>query len=236
MVLLLISIMAMGIGENIRTSFDFAKGGLVGHWGRWLGLIILCIIPIVNFIFPLGYCVRIYNGGDEAPELDDWLRLFVDGLQLFLINIVYMIVPFFLIVTGIVTLIFGMVGGIVLTRIDFDFSGMFLAFFAMIGLILLLVGVILAIACCLISTMGCIRFARMDSLGEAFNFSEITAKITEIGWGSYILAYLVLVIITSLIVGILAVIPVVGWLLTFIIIPLFLIWQAKYFENIYSLG
>ena len=235
--------MTLSIGSNLKESFNFAKDGLVGHWVRWLALIIISIIPIVNFIAP-GYAVRIYRGVSYAPDLDDWFGLFIDGLQVIVIAFVYMIIPLFLIVVGIAIIIYGMVGD--------DISSM------VGGIALAVIGAILAFALGFLFIMGCVRFAKTDSMREAFNFGVITERIREIGWGSYILAYFVFSVLTGFINGILSVlthlsalttltdifvestaltvIPLVGWLLTVIITPFLLIWQAKYFENIYSLA
>ncbi|MDR2854540.1 MAG: hypothetical protein LBV40_00035, partial [Methanomicrobiales archaeon] len=63
----------------MRKSFEFAKDGLVGHWVRWILLSIISIIPIVNFISS-GYIVKIYKGGNVAPELGEDNKLFINGL------------------------------------------------------------------------------------------------------------------------------------------------------------
>ena len=42
-------------------------------------------------IFPLilGYIVRIYRGEKPAPEPGEWATLFIDGLKLLVVHIVY---------------------------------------------------------------------------------------------------------------------------------------------------
>ena len=209
--------MTLSISSNLRESFDFAKDGLVGYWVRWLALIIISAIPIVNFI-AYGYSVKIYRGVSHAPELDldldSLVAMFIDGLKIFIISLAYMIIPVILMVT----------------------PPFFMDSFGVVGVLVMFIGFILAIALCFLSVMGCIRFAKTNSLGEAFNFGALIEKIGEIGWGNYILAFLVFFILICLIAGILSFIPVIGWILIFIIVPLLVIWQAKYFENIYSLA
>jgi hypothetical protein len=205
--------MTLSISSNLRESFDFAKDGLVGYWGRWLALIIISCIPIVNFIAS-GYSVKIYRGGSRAPDLDDVALMFIDGLKIVIIVLGYLIIPLILIIAPL----------------------FFMDPSSMAGIVVILIGAILSIALGLISIMGCIRFAKTDSIGEAFNFGEITARIGEIGWGSYILACLAFIILVGLVVGILSAIPIIGWLITVLITPFIGIWQAKYFENIYSLA
>ena len=51
--------MSIGIGENVSKSFDYAKNRLFGNWVDWLILIILCIIPIIGWVFILGFVARI---------------------------------------------------------------------------------------------------------------------------------------------------------------------------------
>jgi len=206
--------MALSVTENIKNSFIFAKDGLVGKWTRWLLLIVFSVIPIVNFI-TYGYITKIYKGGDEAPELEDWWKLLVDGVKLFAIGILYMIIPLVLVAAFLVSLIYQefVIGGI----------------FGMLGLIL-------TFFCGLIGIAGCIRFAKMDSVKEAFNISAVLALINEIGWGHYLVSYLVFLVVCCLIAVIINIIPLVGGILFLIITPLLLIWQGKFYENLYSIA
>jgi len=91
--------MKLGIGENLCKSFEFAKDGLVGHWVRWILLIIISVIPIVNFISQ-GYVIKIYRGGEVAPEFKGYIEMFIDGLKLTIINLVYVIIPLIIIQAG----------------------------------------------------------------------------------------------------------------------------------------
>ena len=52
--------------------------------------------------------------------------------------------------------------------------------------------------------MGAVRFARTDSFGEAFNFSAILAHIGRIGWGPYIVALIVLMVVIGVINAVLS--------------------------------
>jgi hypothetical protein len=68
-------------------SFDYTKEALWGRWTRWLLLLISTII------FPLiyGYSVRVMSGTKPAPEPEGWIRLFIDGIKLIVISLVYTI-------------------------------------------------------------------------------------------------------------------------------------------------
>ena len=82
--------MSIGIGDNLGKSFGFAKDSLVGKWLNWLLLIIVTIIPIVNFI-GMGTYLKIFRG--EKPEVSGIGKSFVDGLLAVVIGIIYMIIP-----------------------------------------------------------------------------------------------------------------------------------------------
>src|SRR5271157_3786002 len=77
----------MEFGKLVRDSVGYAKEGLVGKWVKWILLIISCII----FPFILGYMVRIFKGAAPSPELENWGGLFVDGVKLFVVALIYAI-------------------------------------------------------------------------------------------------------------------------------------------------
>ena len=211
-------VMTLSIEENIMESFEFAKEGLVGEWMRWLLLIVLSIIPILNFI-TYGYIVAIYRGGEKAPELSDWWNMLIDGVKLFIIGLVYMLIPLcILVVAFVLGLAEGSAFGIVI--------GIGIAFFALL----------LACFFGFIGVVGCIRFAKLEDVMEAFNISAILALISEIGWGHYLLSYLVFLAICCIIAVVLNIIPIIGALLFLIVTPVLLIWQGKFYENLYSLA
>ena len=63
-------------------------------WKKIIILGVILIIPIVDFI-GLGYVLRIIkltiSGVDDLPEFDDLGDLFVDGLKVLVVSIVYLI-------------------------------------------------------------------------------------------------------------------------------------------------
>ncbi|MDN5341036.1 MAG: hypothetical protein PWQ30_2145 [Euryarchaeota archaeon] len=108
-------------------------------------------------------------------------------------------------------------------------------------LLLLVVGVIIT----LISAIGVIRFAHTDSMGQAFAFSAIFEHIGKIGWGSYIIALIILWIagiVFDVIVLILAtvfgLIPFLGgllvWLIMLFLFPVWFIFAARYMALVYE--
>ena len=100
-------------------------------------------------------------------------------------------------------------------------------------IVLMIVGILTMI----FSNIGIIRFARTGSMGEAFNFGEISATIAKIGWVSYILALVVLVVITiviEIIFMLLGMIPFVGFIITILLIAPFTIFEARYLCQVYD--
>jgi hypothetical protein len=101
----------------------------------------------------------------------------------------------------------------------------------------LLVVFVLAIIIGLFAMIGAVRFARTGSIGEAFNFSAILATISKIGWVPYIIAIIVLGvcgIVFGIVVGILMVIPIIGWLIYLCLISPWAIFVARYVCQLYD--
>ncbi|HDR72686.1 MAG TPA: DUF4013 domain-containing protein [Methanoculleus sp.] len=215
----------MEIGEMLGDSFEYTREGLMGEWKKWI-LLIICYI-----IFPLmgGYVVRIYRGARPAPEVDDWVGMFIDGIKLLIIGVVYAL-P--VILVGAV-----LIGGSVLA-----FStGNSAANVAGVGVLLvgMLVVFILAILISLIAVLGMVRFARKDSMGEAFNFSAILEAIGKIGWVEYIVALVVLwivMVVVQFILGFFMSIPLIGWIIGLFIGPALAIFSARYMTILYESG
>ncbi len=213
----------MGISENLSESFEYAKEALVGKWVRWILLIIISIIPIVDFIM-YGYSIRVLRGIKPAPELENYVQLFIDGLLYFIIAVIWMI-------PAIIVAVLLIGGSSIALMSRSDALGM--AGLAGMGFGLL-VTVIVAIICGLFATIGIVRFARMEKFGEAFAFGAIKDKIGEIGWVNYIIALIVMYIVVGVIYFVLAIIPIIGWLLMFIALPFLAIFSARYICNLYD--
>ena len=191
--------MSIGIGDNLGKSFGFAKDSLVGKWLNWLLLIIVTVIPIVNFI-GLGTYLKIFRG--QKPEVEGIGKSFVDGLLVFIIAIIYMIIPA---IVGAILGFLGAVGAIIAAIVGFIF--MLLLIPAIIG------------------------FAK-GGFGAAFAFGSHFAKIGKIGWVQYILAVLVIAVVAAVIGFICGIIPIVGWILGLIVAPFLAIMVSKYCANL----
>ena len=201
----------MDLGKTIGDSFEYAKEGLVGKWAKWILLIISCII------FPLimGYVMRIYRGVQPSPELNEWGDMFIDGIKLFVVAIIYAI-PIIIVEFAVI----GSAGVAFLTALSNPMADPN-AVMALIGAVLfgVIILVLVAIIIELIAIIGMVRFARTNSFGQAFNFGAIFATIGRIGIASYILALIVLAIIVGIIEVICWLIPYVGFVILFILLP-----------------
>jgi len=207
----------MDYGNMLGDSFSYAKDAVWGKWFQW----ILLVISTIIFPLIMGYVVRIYSGVKPAPEMGNWVGTFIDGIKLFIIGLIYAIPVF------IVMAIFVIPAGMMSDP---------MAALGTIG-IGLLVMIVVAIIISLIAAIGMIRFAQKDSMGQAFAFGAILEHIGRIGWGSYIIALIVLWIVGivfGFIVSILSMIPVLGWLIMLFLYPVWYIFVARYMTLIYE--
>ena len=210
----------MDIVSALSNSFDYAKEAVWEKWVKWI-LLLVCTI-----LFPLlfGYLLEIFRGKKPAPELNDWVKLFIDGLQYLVIAIIYMI-P--------VIIVFGI---FLLPVIPAILSGspqaMMMAWGSAMGGSI--IAIILAFILALFAIIGVIRFARTGTMEEAFNFNAILATIGKIGWVSYIISLIVLVVVVAIVTGILSMIPFIGGILVFILFPVIAIFEARYLALLYD--
>ena len=90
----------MKLEEIFSDSFDLAKK-LTEDFGRLVILIALSIIPILNFIV-VGYGYRIVQiGRKELPGLNNYLDLFINGLKIVVVVLIYFVTPVLIIVVSV---------------------------------------------------------------------------------------------------------------------------------------
>jgi hypothetical protein len=208
-------------GNILEQSFRYAKEGLEGKWETWLLLIISCII----FPLFLGYMVRIYRGAGSSPQLDNWGGMFTDGIKLLLVALCYALPVLVLEVV-----LFASPGLVKTSPADPGaLSGLIIA--VLIGSIILVSGAVLG---WLITTTAGIRFARTNSLFEAFNFREIISHIGRIGWMDYIVALVMMLIVLCIITIICLVIPYVGLILLLALLPFMGLFSSRYITLLYD--
>lgn len=217
--------------EMLGDAFEYTRSALVGKWMRWLILAVVSLIPIVNLILG-GYIARIYRGARVAPDIgDDYVALWVDGLKLAIVAFIYFI-P-----VGIVGGLLGLAGVVAFPQGDNSSVSYWIAALgtmAIAGIVVFIVALVVG----LIQQMALVRFARADDFGEAFNFSAILAHIGRIGWGSYIVALIVLYVALFAVGVVLSILGVLtfglGFLLFFALAPAFSIFVARYAALIYD--
>jgi hypothetical protein len=176
----------MDFGDMLGDAFTYSREGVFGNTNRWLKLILALLCLGLPFS---GYIMRVYRGATPAPDVDQWGTLFVDGLKLLAVGLVYAIPvmilwaliygPFFLALAG------GTMEKSALETWEPNF-------------VLMLVFYIVELAIAVFMPIASIRFARTATFGEAFNFGAIVETIKKIGWLNYIVALILVSIIVSI--------------------------------------
>jgi hypothetical protein len=208
---------------NLTESIDYTKM-LFDDLGRLLILVILDIIPIVNFVVLgyLGNVIKEPRDSKQLPPLDNYFELWIQGLKIFVASIIFMIIPLILTIPFIFLV---------------ALSWISIPFLATVGWILaiplLLVGVLLAFFLAIILVMAIVNMLKKDSFSKAFAFGEIFDVIGKVGWGTYIL-WLLIIFICSIIVAGIGGIPLIGWILSLLIAPIFGVFVAYSASLVYS--
>ncbi len=222
----------MDLGNNLQNAFDFAKK-MTEDAGRWIILIILSVIPIVNFI-TIGYASKVIKetpGSKKPPKLERYVELWVQGLKILVALIIYMIIPIIIFGLGAAALWKAIIGGIF--GMGPQRAGW--AVWPMVGLagLAFIVGIIVTFLIAIIAVMGITHMIKNDRFGKAFALKEITEIIGRIGWGDYIL-WLIVIFIMNLIYGAIGRIPLIGWLITLILIPPYVVFISRSVGLTYS--
>ena len=229
------SLIIMKIGERLQDSFNFTHEALFGNWVRWIMLVISSIV------FPIfyGYSLQIMRGIQPAYEEESFFRLFIDGFKLFIIYLLYMVVPLLAFCVTVGYALFG----IILTGEPLSLESLLpMASGLFVGLV---ITIILWIIFMLLSVVGSVRYARTNSMQEAFAFGKIIETIGKIGWGNYIVSLIVLFIIIGIIAAVvtiieiaLAFIPIIGiiigWIISFFLGPYLGILSSRFYSLLYD--
>lgn len=238
----------MDFEELLRDAFTYTREGVWENRNRWLKLILAIICLGLPFS---GYTLRVYRGAHPAPDVDEWGRLFIDGLKLLVVALIY-VLP--------VLLLWGLVFVLMIVAGLSESGEASLAAIAL-NFLLQLMMFIFQIILSVILPIAYIRFARTNTFAEAFNFRAIIDTIGRIGWLNYIVAILLVglvvgipmmvlifgcIIVGAIIAGasfilfkeagLLVLLLLIGLmvLLFLILIPLFGIFQARCMTRIYD--
>ena len=138
--------------------------------------IALSLLPIVNF-FCAGYAYRIFKAGLEGkpptmPEWGEWGDIFMQGFMIFLLRLVYFLIPLVFLGTGSVLLISAFV---LKERSRLFPEGIILPAAVFIG-----VGAILAIVAAVLFPMALALYAKNDErFGAALRIWEVVHNIFQ---------------------------------------------------------
>jgi len=186
----------MSFGDAFKRPFQDFKSLLIG--------IVIMIIPIVNFI-GMGYVLRCAKSAIrrdfKLPVWEHWGDLFVKGLVMAVIGIIYMIPAIIvLLITGLSILpqLSGMISGGVTPGLMQIIST---------GGIGILVTIIVGFIFGLIGSAAIIRYAEKESFGAAF---EVGAIVKKAFTGTFFAAWLVGAIYFGILFAILSMIPFIG--------------------------
>ncbi len=195
----------MTFGDAIRRPFQDLKTLIIG--------IIVMIIPIVNFI-GVGYFLECARTGmkknKKLPEWKDWINLFIKGIGVFVISLIYAIPALIVLaLTAGATILTGgfsaLMAGDILALVNMVAS-------LGIGLIItVIVGLVMSI----ITYAAVMRYAEKGSFSSAFELSAISKKAFT---GTFFVAWLISIVYALIVMGILSLIPVIGSMIgTFIV-------------------
>ena len=156
------------------------------------GVLTLLVLPV---FLTWGYAVEVVrrvSAGevDEPPAFEDWGALLVDGLKVFLITVVYSLIPAAVVAAAAFSFIVPAsvsAGG--------DGSGALGAAGFLLGILALLVSLVASVALIYVVPTAVAAYARTDRLGAAFSPSELRFVG---GNRAYATAWLVAVALTLL--------------------------------------
>ncbi|WP_298522023.1 DUF4013 domain-containing protein [uncultured Methanobrevibacter sp.] len=152
-------------------------------------VVALGIISFIISLFILGYQYDIVKFSiekkAELPGFSDILGMFVKGIKYFLVVVAYNIIPSIVLICGVV-----LVG---------DSSAL---------LIISMIAAVLFIIAYFLLVMALNNMVAHDSLKKAFDFNEIIANISNLGWGKYIgiiiftiIVYMIIMVAVSFILS-----------------------------------
>jgi len=213
----------------LSDSFDYTKEALWGRWVRWL----LLLIATILFPFIYGYSVRIMSGEKPAPEPQGWIGLFIDGIKVIIISLVYTI-PIILLAA--ISLLAYLVPVSSTTTPAGTSSGGLLSPELGLAVVLAILAlfIVATIVAGILATFGTVRFARTGTMGDAFRIRTLRDHIGRIGWLDVFIALVVLTVVFAIVGFILMFIPVIGWFLLFLLSPAFVIFASRYIALIYE--
>ena len=182
---------------------DIYKDALEYSAKDWKTLVILGVICLFSFLLLRAFLITGYNyrvinnavhgvinGRDPLPDFNDVISMFIDGVKVVIVQILYLLVPI------IIFLIFALIA--------MQVNGFASSAIMLIGAIITFVAFVVVE---LMIQIGLCHMAYNDgALSKAFAISEIKEAIDEIGWFKCIATLLGLIIITLVIFSVVSMI------------------------------
>ncbi len=184
---------------------------------RWIGKIVVgtvlafftfLLIPIPLLIgWAVGVTRNVMDGlEDPMPAWEDWGKLFTDGLKVLVVQMVYTL-PFWILMC--------LTAGFVVAA-GSDSVGV--QALGIVGISLLVcVLLIFSIALFFLSPAIIIQYVRTDDFGACFHFSEVLG-IARDNIADIIITFLA-TWVAGLAIGLVAVVPLIGWLVALAAVP-----------------
>ncbi len=190
------------------------------------GVLSLLGVLFVPSLFVYGYLVRVIrqvSSGetDTPPVFDEWEELLVDGLAVFGISLVYVLLPTVILIGGLFVLLVPVGVGVGAGSSD---GGVFALFGVLLSLAVALLGFAVFLAAFYLLPAAVAAYARTGRFGSAFSPSTVRPVGTD---RSYAVAWLVAVV-----VGFLA--QVVGGALTLTLVGAVLVPFVTFYGNVAS--
>lgn len=235
------ALMVILVVLGILTSFTIIMGQSIAS--IILSVITIIAIIIIGLIYN-GYSLSIIKETIENRQISEnidnlpdfnWVKNIIDGIKVLILKIIYMIIP--LIVTIILAYVLGIFTDVAMinqylansTNISLVSNSSSIVFLRQFNANLSLVqgiATILALIFSLFAIIAQARLAETSKLSSVIEFREIFDSITKIGWGNYIVWFILLIIILfiiGIIASLIVIIPIIGLIIYFLIVVPFLI-------------
>jgi len=210
---------------------QFTHDTVWGYWKRWF------ILAVWTIIFPLlgGYVMDIFRGNSVPPDCNDWVRRFIDGIKYLVAGLIYSIPVIIVLVITFIPVFMEFINQVTSETTELNFDAFLPLLMPVIGGVI--VAIILGIIVTLLFTIGIIRMARTNRFLEVFNFSEILKTIGKIGWGTYIIALIIIYVISfilGMVINLIIEAPYIGIIIALFLWPLVTIFESRYFTLLYE--
>jgi len=211
--------------------------------------VITVISAIIIGLIYNGYGLRITKETIENNEMSEnidtlpnfnWSENLVDGIKVLILDTVYMIIP--IIIAVILAYALGLFSSVpLITQFTANSylsnPNLYLNQFSTSLTIVQGLFTILALIFSLFAMIARAKLAETSRLSSIFEFEEIINTIAKIGWGNYIIWFILLMVILFMlgsILGIIMLIPIIGTIIGLLIIPGLLIFESRAVGLIYN--